>query len=421
MKPSSPRFGGSVYAVLAVGMLGGYIIADGALHGETRHRIAAVLIGLVLIGPLFLVLMAGARGRRLLKQLLFALLPATALVLLIEVALAIFGLRPIHAVRLADPVLGHVLAARKGEADAWGFRNPRVPARARVDGVGQRRKDAYPVLLAERTGWTVYNMGLGGYGPGQYAELLERSFALSPKAIVIGFYFGNDLLDAHWFACLERHHNLRDPDVNYGPYPLNHIMEKPAPNLAMAGIDFLLHSSYLIGTVGRELKTLMKSTGVYTAAYNRTSDEARLDRGPLATLFTPRYRYAGIDPESSRIQDGHRITAIMLERMRDSCRSRAISLVLLPIHSKEYCYQLLMERKPAIQIKGLEHFAAAEGLARQRVLATAKELGIRVIDPLENMITELAEGHPLWPSSSDGHLNRAGHLLLAKLLQRGLE
>jgi hypothetical protein len=60
--------------------------------------------------------------------------------------------------------------------------------------------DAWPALLAERTGRRVYNFGLPGRGLHEYLQML-KIFALPrhPRIVVFAVYEGNDLRDAVYF------------------------------------------------------------------------------------------------------------------------------------------------------------------------------------------------------------------------------
>ena len=57
--------------------------------------------------------------------------------------------------------------------------------------------DAWPAVLAERTGLRVYNFGMPGRGLHEYVQTL-KAFALAkrPRFVVVAVYEGNDLRDA---------------------------------------------------------------------------------------------------------------------------------------------------------------------------------------------------------------------------------
>ena len=113
-----------------------------------------------------------------------------------------------------DEFLGHRIEGHTGGHDAWGFRNARRPETADIVCIGDSMtygvmvpaRESWPVILARLSGETVYNMGLGGYGPIQYLYLLENlAVKLRPKTVIVGFYFGNDLFDVYTAVRSNKH------------------------------------------------------------------------------------------------------------------------------------------------------------------------------------------------------------------------
>ena len=105
-----------------------------------------------------------------------------------------------------DEILHHTIAPNSSGHDSWGFRNKRVPRSAKIVTIGDSQTygiaasagNSWPETLQNLINEDVYNLSLGGYGPVQYTYLLEkRAFDLSPSVVIVGFYFGNDLLDAY--------------------------------------------------------------------------------------------------------------------------------------------------------------------------------------------------------------------------------
>jgi lysophospholipase L1-like esterase len=135
------------------------------------------------------------------------LLSASVLVslLLLELGLRAFTPFPVHwrSHQVPDPILRWVMDRSHAEIDADGFRNPGVPETAEIVTIGDshtygfnaRADEAWPAQLAERSGRTVYNLGMGGYGPLQYLHLVGRALDLRPQWVIVGLYVANDLSD----------------------------------------------------------------------------------------------------------------------------------------------------------------------------------------------------------------------------------
>ena len=105
-----------------------------------------------------------------------------------------------------DDFLSYRVRGYSGGHDAWGFRNIRTPESAEIVCIGDSMtygqaapaRDSWPAILGTISGRTVYNMGLGGYGPTQYLYLMRtKAIQLHPKTVIVGFYLGNDLSDVY--------------------------------------------------------------------------------------------------------------------------------------------------------------------------------------------------------------------------------
>lgn len=114
------------------------------------------------------------------------------------------GPRANRVIAIPDERLGYRGNPNHPDHDARGYRNARALASADVVtlgdsntyGISVKREQAWPSVLAARTGLNVYNMAFAGYGPGQITPQWPETLALRPRAVIVGFYFGNDLVDA---------------------------------------------------------------------------------------------------------------------------------------------------------------------------------------------------------------------------------
>ena len=95
---------------------------------------------------------------------------------------------------ISDPILDHRLPPGLNGHDANGLRNRKVPETVDILAVGDSltygfmavSAESWPAHLARITGKSVYNAGLGGYGPLQYLHLVQTlAPELKPKRIVV--------------------------------------------------------------------------------------------------------------------------------------------------------------------------------------------------------------------------------------------
>lgn len=140
-----------------------------------------------------------ARFLLLLLSLLVGLLVCEGLVRLTRPASDIFLANP-----ASDPILGiHLLPFQSGHdgkcflnRTAEGYFPIVIIGDSMVYGIGIARKYAIPQLVSGWLNQPVYNIGLSSYGPVQCYQLLVNSREMHPQKTVIGFFLGNDLLDA---------------------------------------------------------------------------------------------------------------------------------------------------------------------------------------------------------------------------------
>src|SRR5262245_52984396 len=170
------------------------------------------------------------RSKEFLFRLCALLLTLGISLLLIEVGLRIYSrLRSSYAraegaidkaIETKDPKLRFRLPPNAPGHDAWGFRNPSVPAKTDILAIGDSltwgygalMEESWPRVVGKLSGRTVYNMSVPTYGTLQYWALLEEGLRLSPRTVVIVMYPPNDMYDAYRLAYeSDQYKDLRDP------------------------------------------------------------------------------------------------------------------------------------------------------------------------------------------------------------------
>ncbi|MGB0907003.1 MAG: hypothetical protein ACPGVT_05880 [Maricaulaceae bacterium] len=108
-----------------------------------------------------------------------------------------------------DPILGHKIGSLQSGHDEWGFRNKAVPQNADIlilgdsfaYGTNATANNSWPAQLENKTGQTVYNTGISGYGPLHYLHILkDRAPHLTPQHAIFSIYLGDDFGDAYDLA-----------------------------------------------------------------------------------------------------------------------------------------------------------------------------------------------------------------------------
>ncbi|MBF0520680.1 MAG: hypothetical protein HQK92_13280 [Nitrospirae bacterium] len=107
-----------------------------------------------------------------------------------------------------DKTLDQRLSPECVGLDKRGYRNSAALEKADIVTIGDSQTFGYnasinktwPAQLSTLTGQSVYNMSVMAYGPVHYLVLMDEALKLSPKAIVVGIYMGNNMLSAFRLA-----------------------------------------------------------------------------------------------------------------------------------------------------------------------------------------------------------------------------
>ena len=320
-----------------------------------------------------------------------------------------------------DPVLRGRLEPGAGGHDEWGFRNRAVPEQADIITIGDSQtygvsapaRRSWPAQLAELTGRTVYNLGLGGYGPVQYRELLRtKALQLKPAAIVVGLYYGNDLWDAyatvyglrHWAA-------LRRPDLplvgdSTGIPSARKVFLAPARDwLARHSVVYRLVTYSALGGYARGVEFTARDTVRGSVPFQHPVHGAR-------TGLTPSIRLKVLDLQDPRVQEGVRLSLEHLEMMAEDCRVAEVRLLLALIPTKERVHAPWFTSDMP-EYEALRRLVENESEADRRVREHLDARGIEYID-LTTPLREAAAVGPIYPANEDGHPNADGYAIIAK-------
>lgn len=408
-------------------LAGSVFLVDGLLHGEPRHRAAAVLVALALLLPLGLIALMGERALRLCNRLAVSAVTLMLLVAGLEVAVRAFDIRAFSYPEVVrDPVYGHVHVPGRGGLDAWGYRNAHVPETAAIVclgdsqtfGVNIRRRDNYASEVARLSGLEVYNMSLGGYGPLQYVEMAKQALVLEPKVVTIGFYFGNDLADASRFLGLEHWAEQRDPELSYTLPNDVESGDKRSLNLAMAALDGLMLKSLVLRKIGNDLKLAIKTSEHLRGFASSESGGVAFDDRAVGTRLTPRFRIGCVNLARPHLQDGLKITERCFAQLGAIFSTAEVRSVVLLIHNKEVYYHDLMRLRGQEIPPMVARLAEMERSLTEQIVGFAEAAGMAVVDPKDELVSALATEIAIFPVGVDAHLNRAGSQIVGRALWR---
>ncbi|MBT8338145.1 MAG: hypothetical protein KJO11_16260 [Gemmatimonadetes bacterium] len=338
------------------------------------------------------------------------------------------------------------------EHDAWGFRNDSVPARAGIVTLGDSHTygtsvssdQAWPSLLAEATGRTVYNFGMPTWGALQYESILPRALELDPESIVVALYMGNDLFDAFVVAnergVLE---STVEPDewAELNRLEASASIEAEARRLFRAGDpepsvgepgssglrDVLSDRSRLYGLLRAGRRLIQPRAGqspLLHPEFSRAVDAVTEERAAYVAVYdgpewrgllSPAYRRRVLDLEDVRIRIGLEQTIGALVRMAAVAAASGTVMVVALLPTKESVFAPRMQG--AVDHPDLPGLWAAEDEVRARILEALSRAGVPALDLLPALTASPAQ--PFF-ENIDGYLDAEGHAVVAHEVARAL-
>lgn len=334
------------------------------------------------------------------------------------------------ATTIQDKILGQRIPPLTTGHDALGFRNRAVPPRADIVAIGDSmtygvsapRDLSWPHQLGGLLGEQVYNMGLGGFGPLQYLHLAKSAApALNPRLLIVGFYFGNDIMDAYYVANGNPYwHNWRVSTTTtaHGTTAFDRAGQaEPAKRFQSLRNWLSRHSvlySVLRETVLRRFAAREQDEIARTVSpdvrmvWNDASIPA------VRTIFTSQYRLAAVDLGIPAVREGMQISQKAFSELKMEAARQGIPLLVVLIPTKElaYCRHLRASgvNLPESHLK----LCDAESLTRVEFERFLAAQGMAYVDALPVLESHIDRHVQLYPTDADGHPQAAGYEVIAR-------
>lgn len=301
--------------------------------------------------------------------------------------------------------------------DAWGFRNRTVPKQADIVAIGDSltyglaaiASESWPAWLASLSGYKVYNLALGGYGPKDYSWLLQnKAHLLKPKQVYIAIYLGNDLY---------REKNRVKPKR----VTKNGEVARTDQKWGVQQREFLSRNSMLYQITKLNFSKL--ANWIRALEENRSSNGLiLLETKNLNTILNPQRLLKSPQNEtlnqSSRLLSSVNDAFTELQAMMTKCDQQPYDCTFILLPTKESVYgeiaATVLDKTSMSRLEGQLRF---EDLIRK---ATSKLLSNRGYPPIDalNALKLAANDHEIYPSSDDGHPNGLGYKIIAELINQ---
>ena len=325
------------------------------------------------------------------------LISFVAMLLVAECLLRMLTHYPVNTTSnvVPHPELGYVLSTSLADVDENGFRNESIPESVDIvaigdshtQGINASSDESWPQRLGTSLDQTVYNMGVGGYGPLHYVRLIDKALELKPKHIIIGLYTGNDLGDVH--------RGIRPRD-------------------SQSAIDnrfrYLLKYQTAIGSaVTQTVKrsSIGRPTGF---AIDHRVNPTYISSGRLA------YLKSDVDLSESEIVKALATTVQSIKLAREKCDRADVRLTVLLIPTRELVYFQANENSD--EVKPIRGLAELETGVREKLKTAFHTSRVPCADALPDLVTAISDTPGIYPSHDDGHPLPTGYAVYAAAAQK---
>ena len=298
--------------------------------------------------------------------------------------------------RIPHSELGYVLDPNLSDVDENGFRNPSIPERIDIVAIGDSHTqgfnvtagNSWPSALSRQLNRSVYNAGVGGYGPLQYEILVTQALKMQPRQIVVGLYAGNDLgdvvrgivqrdtaaeIDNHFRYGIKYHTALGSA----ASYFWGQSTAAQPPGFA---IEHSLNPTFV---ADRRLRNLLKELDLtdpdISAAFGRTMK--------------------------------------IFENIQQRCNNAGVELLVMLLPTRESVYSIAVQREwpPEFAL-----MVEQETLVRTRLQHAMHNVHIRCLDVLPGMVAAVKDTSNVYASYDDGHPLTAGYEAYATAAARAI-
>jgi hypothetical protein len=341
--------------------------------------------------------------------------------------------------------------------DKNGFRNASIPQSVDVVAIGDSQTwginadvtETWPSMLGTLTNSSVYSMALGSWGPLQYDLLTDDALNMSPKIIVVGLYFGNDIFDScnHVYGTesynryknrnelssiksdlhqlLDRLKSVDDGAVR-DQYARAYLQQLSTDPLTQSIKTLADHSMVVRILMSRGILPSIPSTEqlyvIASRAWAKEHPDAAMvyHKGGISTTMTFGYRRVGVDLDNKCIKDGVRITKDVFDSIASKVRNAKVRILFVFIPTKELVYATMDKDLLASAHHNYKDLVLKETAIKRGLQEHCDANGMRCIDATPWLVDAANHGFQLYRVDSDGHPMPLGYRYIAMAAREGI-
>jgi hypothetical protein len=341
--------------------------------------------------------------------------------------------------------------------DKNGFRNASIPQSVDVVAIGDSQtwginadvNETWPSMLGTLTNSSVYSMALGSWGPLQYDLLADDALNMSPKIIVVGLYFGNDIFDScnHVYGSdsynlykntqeqdsikndlkqlLERLKSV-DDGATRDQYARTYLQQLSSDPLTQTIKGLADHSMVIRILMSRGILPSIPSTEqlyvIASRAWAKEHPDAAMvyHKGGISTTMTFEYRRVGVDFDNTCIKDGIRITKDVFDSIASKVRHAKARMLFVFIPTKELVYATMDKDLLASVHHNYKDLVLKETAIKRELQQHCNARGMPCIDATPWLVDAANQGFQLYRVDSDGHPMPLGYRYIAIAAREGI-
>jgi hypothetical protein len=355
-------------------------------------------------------------GWRVLRNVGFCIAVIISLFALGEVVARV-GFDPgnvLNPTMVRHPQFGVAVAPNSPGHDRWGFRNAAVPPQVDLVALGDSmtygtyatRDEAWPSIVGREAKLTVYNAGMGGWGPSQFLCAMKvYGRALKPKVVVVGLYLGDDIRRA---ATEDYHCDELNPErIDAGRDIVEDDVRVPFGRIRR----LLSHHSVLYQTAKLALSASRWfpriAIGQRDIGWVQVSGRAVAVRIESNDQASPAYPLrTGID----------KTIFILAAIAEESARIDAKCYVVLMPSRESLLYELLDEPNAESVARSLEIAWTIEHSAIAEISRAFMGSGLTLLNATSDLRRAAKTGMRLYPVGTDPHFNANGYRVVGSFV-----
>ena len=341
--------------------------------------------------------------------------------------------------------------------DKNGFRNASVPQSVDIVAIGDSQtwginadlNETWPSVLGTLTKSSVYSMALGSWGPLQYDLLTDDALNMSPKIIVIGLYFGNDIFDScnHVYGSesynpykntqeqdsikndlkqlLERLKSV-DDGATRDQYARTYLQQLSADPLTQTIKGLADHSMVIRILMSKGILPSIPSTEqlyvIASQAWAKEHPDAAMvyHKGGISTTMTFGYRRVGVDLDNKCIKDGIRITKDVFDSIASKVRKTNVRVLFMFIPTKELVYATVDKGLLTGAHNNYTDLVLKETAIKRELQQHCDASAMPCIDATPWLVDAANKDSQLYRVDSDGHPLPTGYRCIAMAAREGI-